>query len=180
MGFFGRLFGGGDKGGNTGGAALATAGTDYRTLVEQAMAELQLRTQAHCNLWHLDEAEDWAADQSAGTITFTTATMTVTAPMQIVGTYNTANGTFMWGWDHPSVQPPLRKHAERVREYGQQNGVAALTTRVVECTEAEAWEFAAVACKLNGAQGAYRGPAGTALVFMTFGEVQLTKREETA
>ncbi len=33
----------------------------------------------------------------------------------------------------------------------------------------------AIACKLNGAEGAYRGPAGNTLVFMTYGNVQLSK-----
>jgi hypothetical protein len=32
-----------------------------------------------------------------------------------------------------------------------------------------------VACKLCEAQGAYRGPSDTALVFMNFGDVQLSK-----
>jgi hypothetical protein len=37
--------------------------------------------------------------------------------------------------------------------------------------------MAAVAVKLCGAQGAYRGPASENLfVFMTFGEVQLSKK----
>ena len=31
------------------------------------------------------------------------------------------------------------------------------------------------ACHLCEAQGAYRGPAGTALVYMTFGEVTLSQ-----
>jgi hypothetical protein len=41
----------------------------------------------------------------------------------------------------------------------------------------QAWEFTALACHLCDAQGAYRGPAGTALVFMTFGEVTLAQSQ---
>jgi hypothetical protein len=48
-------------------------------------------------------------------------------------------------------------------------------SRKVACDEAEAWEFTALACKLCNAQGAYRGPAGSARVFMTFDDVQLSK-----
>jgi hypothetical protein len=73
--------------------------------------------------------------------------------------------------------PALQEHAQRVHEYGTQQGIAALTSRKVECDEATAWEFAALACHLSAAQGAYRGPAGSALVFMTFGEVTLTRTE---
>ena len=41
--------------------------------------------------------------------------------------------------------------------------------------EDDAWTFTAVAARLGNANGAYRGPAGTALVFMTFGEIELKK-----
>lgn len=54
-----------------------------------------------------------------------------------------------------------------------QHNVAQLTTRKLTCSEDEAWQLTALACKLNEAQGAYRGPAGTTLVFMTFGTVTL-------
>jgi hypothetical protein len=50
-----------------------------------------------------------------------------------------------------------------------------LTTQKLECTEDEAWEFTALACKLGNAQGGYRGPMGPTLVFMTFGKVSLSK-----
>jgi hypothetical protein len=105
---------------------------------------------------------------------FTGKKVTATAPVQIIGTYNTLDGTWLWGWDHPSVLPPLQEHARRVREYGEQHGIESLTTRKLGCDENEAWEFTALACHLCEAQGAYRGPAGTALVFMTFGEVSLS------
>jgi hypothetical protein len=101
--------------------------------------------------------------------------LTATAPAQIIGTYSTESGTFLWAWDHPSVLAPLQEHARRVRDYGEEHGVADLTTRKLECEELQAWEFTALACHLCGGQGAYRGPAGPTLVFMTFGEVTLSQ-----
>lgn len=95
--------------------------------------------------------------------------------MQIVGAYNTDNGTFLWGWDHPSVAERLNKHAALAKQFGLDNGLAQCKERMVECTENEAWEFTAVAARLGEANGAYLGPAGTALVFMTFGEIKLSK-----
>ena len=95
--------------------------------------------------------------------------------MQIIGTYNTDDGTFLWGWDHPSVQEPLRVHAKLARTFGEQHKLSNFTERTVKCTEDEAWEFAAVAARLGNANGAYRGPAGSALVYMTFGEIKLHK-----
>jgi hypothetical protein len=165
MKFFGRLFGKPD----------ADEPADYRQYVEQSMEELRMKTGAHDATWRLSEA-DWSVDQETGKIIFTRPDgITATCPVQIIGTYNTEDGTWLWGWDHPSVLAPLQEHARRVRAFGEERGIEALTTRKLKCGESDAWEFAAVACKLCDAQGAYRGPSGPALVFMTFGDVQLSQ-----
>ncbi|WP_371873425.1 hypothetical protein [Massilia phyllostachyos] len=52
--------------------------------------------------------------------------------------------------------------------------MTSFATRKIHCSEDEAWAFAAVANRLGNANGVYRGPDGTALVFMTFGEVKLS------
>src|SRR5262245_52076143 len=165
MGFFDRLLG----------KAKTSGSDDYRRLVEQSMEELRLKTAAHDAGWRLGEAA-WDVDQDTGLIVFTRKDgITATCPVQIIGTYNTADGTWLWGWDHPSILVPLQDHAKRVKAYGEGHGLERLTTRKLQCQELEAWEFTALACKLCNAQGAYRGPAGTALVFMTFGGVRLSK-----
>jgi Family of unknown function (DUF6882) len=152
-------------------------GPDFPTLLAQSMEELRLKTAAHVGIWHLGEA-DWDVDQSAGQIVFTApGGLTATCPVQIIGTYNTADGTWLWGWDHPSVEPALQEHARRVREYGERHRINKLTTQKLRCSEDEAWEFTALACKLGDAQGGYRGSMGPTLVFMTFGEVSLSKTQ---
>jgi len=149
---------------------------DYQALLERSMEELRMKTDFHDGTWHLADA-NWAVDQVTGLITFTGPTIIATAPVQIIGTYSTNGGTWMWGWDHPSVKAPLAVTAKKVREFGEKNGIPSLTTRKFESAEEEAWQFAALACYLTQAQGAYRGPAGVALVFMTFGEVKLAKNK---
>ena len=150
---------------------------EFRQLVEKAMIHLQTLTTAHDGLWHIGEAS-WGADLDAGIITFDSPNgMHAEAPVQIIGTYNTDDETWLWGWDHPSVASPLDQHAKQMFEYGQQNGIADLTTRKLQCTADRCWELTAVACLLSKAQGAYRGPSGSTLVFMTFGDVKLSKAE---
>ena len=167
MGIFNRMFG----------KAKSDDSPEFLTLMEQSMEELRLKTAAHDAGWHLAKAS-WDVDQDAGTIIFTRPDgITATCPVQIIGTYNTGDGTWLWGWDHPSVVPPLQEHARKVKVYGEQHAIPRLVTRKVSCTEDEAWQFAALACKLCEAQGAYRGPSGPTLVFMTFGTVSLSKPE---
>lgn len=140
---------------------------------ERSMNELRLKTEAHIGTWGLDEAS-WNADLQDGTIEFRNAKgLRITAPMQVVGTYNTEDGTWLWGWDHPSVPEPIGEHARLARDFGARYGLEEYTIRKIECDEELGWEFAAVACHLAGAQGVYRGPSGPANVFMTFGTVTI-------
>jgi hypothetical protein len=79
----------------------------YRDLVAQSLEELRLKTAAHDQLWHLSDA-DWSVDQDAGEIVFATRNGVVaTCPVQIIGTFNTDDATWLWAWDHPSVKPAV-------------------------------------------------------------------------
>jgi len=166
MGLFRRIFGG-----NRGPADPQA----LRQEIEKAVIGLAAVMTTHDSTWHLGQA-DWSLNQDIGNLVFTTPQgMQAVAPAQIIGTYDTQDGTWLWAWDHPSVEPSLAKDAKKILAYGQQHGYVKLTTRKLQITEDEAWELTALAFMVCGANGAYRGPAGTALVFMTFGEVQLSK-----
>ncbi|WP_368737969.1 DUF6882 domain-containing protein [Massilia sp. CCM 8734] len=142
--------------------------------VAQSRAGLEDQTAAHAATWGLGSSERWKADLEAGTITFSfNDGKTVIAPIQVIGTYNKLDGTFLWGWDHPSVPGPLRRHAELARQWGKKNHLPDYTSRMVKVSEDEAWNFAAVANRLGNANGVYRGPSGTTMVFMSFGEVKM-------
>lgn len=153
---------------------MAVNSLDFQTLLEQSMEELRLKTEAHDGTWRLGECS-WNVDQDMGTIVFTRPDgITATCSVQIIGTYNTLDNTWLWAWDHPSVVLSLQDHAWKVREYGETNSIDRLTTRKFNCSETEAWELTALACKLCNAHGGYRGTAGTTLVFMTFDQVSLS------
>jgi hypothetical protein len=156
-----------------------SGGESAAEFIAAAREGLVVQTSSHQGVWHLGQEDNWAADLSAGTITFSFPDRTTaSAAIQVIGTYNTADGTFLWGWDHPSVPEPLRRHAQLAREWGQEHGLASFTTRSVACAEDDAWNFAAVANRLASANGVYRGPSGVARVFMTFGDVKLERRDD--
>ena len=156
---------------------MTPAIADPSDFIDAAVEGLRQQTTAHAATWRFGQEQDWAADLDVGTIVFTFADgTTATAAMQVVGTYNTLDGTFLWAWDHPSVPEALRAHARLAKAWGEENDVREFTERIVECSENDAWRFAAVVNRLANANGVYRGPAGTALVFMTFGEIKIEKR----
>jgi hypothetical protein len=174
FGFLKRLFG--SNSGTSGGGTLSQEAEEleYDLFLQRALNELQLKTTAHDRTWQLGQA-DWEVDQDDGQIVFTSPSgIVATCPVQIIGSYNSEDSTWLWGWDHPSVVPALAEHAQLVRKYGESKGITELTHRKLETTEDVCWKFAALACKLADAQGAYRGPAGPTYIFMTFGTPSLS------
>ncbi|MBK9446258.1 MAG: hypothetical protein IPO00_09270 [Betaproteobacteria bacterium] len=140
-----------------------------REFLTAAFARLQTDTAQHGKNWGLGEETQWNLEMNAGQLILCFSDeRTLVFPVQVIGTYNTKNGTFLWGWDHPSVPEPLRRAARRVREYGEREGFERFTTRTLACTENDAWEFTAAAAELDGVAGAYRGDAGGTWVYMTF------------
>ena len=69
--------------------------------------------------------------------------------------------------------PKRNKAACRFRNATK--GEQGVTTRKWVGTEDDAWSMVALAVKLCGEQGAYRGPAGATSVYIAFGEIVLSK-----
>ena len=142
---------------------------DYPLLLTRSRDELAFQTQAHDNLFQLKAAR-WDVDLDAGCIEFLSPQgLHTTAAMQVIGTINSQDGTWLWAWANPSIPPGLCAHSNAVKMYGTRHHIERLVSSKLASSESEAWDFTAIASKLGGGQGAYRGPSGTTLVFMTFG-----------
>ena len=151
--------------------------SDFATLQKISIEELQLKTRGHVEVWGIDRISGWDLDQGTGELTFSFADgIKAVTPAQIIGTYNSEDHTWLWAWDNPSVNENLTKDALKVRNYGEEHHIDRLTKRKWVGTEDDAWAMTALAVKLCGAQGAYRGPAGSTYVFITFGGVTLSKK----
>ena len=149
------------------------AGISFEEMLTGAMEELRLKTEAH-QVWGLGRLARWDLSQDEGILRFTDPDGTIAeAPAQIVGDLDTDSGTWLWAWANPHVNEALTKHARAVKEYGRAHGVPKLAEGEWPATEDDGWKRAALAASLNGAQGAYRGPAGNVLVFITFGKVKV-------
>jgi hypothetical protein len=142
----------------------------------EAWNELNQRQQFLARGLGLSDAR-WIVDQNSGLIRFERADgALVSAPVQIIGSWNPESELFTWGWDHPSVQTRLRANAERTRWFGDKHGLPELTAPQLKATESEAWRLTAVALKVNAARGAYRGPMDSGpIIFMTLGDPKVTE-----
>jgi hypothetical protein len=147
-----------------------------RATLTRSMEELKLKQQANTAAWGLGSTDRWDADLDRGTIQFSGPQgLVVTAPVQVIGTFNSNDSTWLWGWEHPSVSESLSHAARLARDFGEQYGLDQYTLRKVRCSQDDAWQFTAVALHLSEATGSYRGPSGSTFAFMTFGEVTIRK-----
>lgn len=170
MSFFKKLFGGSSAGSEE-------ESQEFKALLDRSLKELQLKTEGHVMGWGLGKSKRWDLDQSRGDLIFTFDDGVIaTCPAQIIGSFDSESGTWLWAWANPSLEDSLKRDSLRVRDYGSEHNIARLTSAQWPGTEADAWLMAALACNLCSAQGIYRGPAGTAFVFISFSGVELSKK----
>jgi hypothetical protein len=152
---------------------------DIEAFIADSYEGLKLVMDAHRKKWNLGEEKSWKVDERDGRIIVSFMDGTVaSAPAQIIGTLNSKDGTFHWGWEHAAVVPSMQLHAEIVRSFGNKHRARELTTQIIPCTEKRAWELTALATLLAEANGAYRvQPKPDIYVYMTFGEVSLSKHK---
>jgi len=128
-------------------------------------------TKAHAQRWGLGDARRWVLDQSQGRITWSFEDRVVSAPAQILGSWNGQVGSFAWAWDNETVQDSLRTTAEQVRAYGIEHDVAALTASPLSLGEPQVRDLVALAFVIGGCSGLYHPYDGTLASYIAFGEV---------
>lgn len=146
-----------------------------RQIIVEARSALDLQISRQTGPWHLGEAQTWSADFLDGTLRFRAGEgLLGSAKIQVIGSYNKTDQTFTWGWDHPAVvSEALRRHAMLARDWGRNAGWPALLSRKVASSEQEAWNFAALTNHLAKTEGVFRGPSGTAWIFMTLSDLKI-------
>lgn len=146
---------------------------DFDLLLRVSMEELLLNTRAHQDDWFFGKEEQWNLDPGQGELVLSFPGRLVIAPAQIIGTYDMQTALWTWSWSNASVPENLTMHALQLKEYGEKNGIARLTAPEWAGQETDCWYMAALACRLCGSQGAYRGPSENLYSFITFGDVRL-------
>jgi hypothetical protein len=160
------------------GAPVGTESWDFPALVSAAEAALRLSTEAH-SAWGFGRHESWDLDQSEGIIRFSDPEVNIAeAPAQIVGSFDSNSGTWLWAWANRSIEPRLTEHSLKVKAFGERRGFQRLVEPKWKAGERDCWSMAAISALLNGAQGVYRGDTGAGGVFLTFGAVKIRKYSE--
>ena len=144
------------------------------SLPDRAFNELQIKTAAHVGIWHLDVA-DWSLNQDDGNISFIAQdhNIQVTAPAQILGSFNTDDSTWLWAHLNSSVDENLSRHSYELYTFCINSKFK--VSDKMKINENIAWKLAALSCMNNNSQGIYRGPVGNTMVFIEFGLITMSK-----
>jgi hypothetical protein len=153
---------------------------DFPKFLDQCLQELVKQQKAYGDKWGIDDCERWDVDQAKGTITFTNTKKghkKLVGKVQIIGSFNSADKTWLWGWANETVNEELKKDALQLKEYGGANKLKQLTEEKWEGEMNDGWKMTALAAKLLRAEGAYRGPAGKLYVFMVIRDLKVPDKE---
>lgn len=148
---------------------------DFRKLLLDSAEELAIKTDAHRSMWQFGQEERWEVDQSNWTLKFFFRDKLVSAPVQIIGTFNRKDHTWLWAWANSTLEDPVIEHSIKLQELGQQWSMKKLTTPKWSCKERDGWEMLALAVKMCGTQCGYRGPVNDLLFFMSFGDINISQ-----
>ncbi len=146
-----------------------------RQAIDKAMGLLNKAIAAHAASWYVADGA-WKINQEEKTLAFEMPNgVRATSPAQVIGTHETATGIWRWAWDDPAISLALVKNSKTVQVFGRKYHFPRLTRRAYKSTEQQCWEMMALAYLLCQANGAYRGLTPTQSIFMTFGEIKLTR-----
>jgi hypothetical protein len=146
---------------------------DIETLLVQGRELIDQTTKAHAARWGLGTAQRWVLDQDAGRITWAFEDRVVSAPAQILGSWNSTVDTFVWSWDNDTIHAPLRASAEQVRAFGIENEVAALNASPLNLNEEQVRDLIALAFGIVRGTGLYHPFDGQLATYICFGEVTI-------
>lgn len=158
--------------------ADAPAPADLSVLVLEGEDMLE-RTAAIHREWGLGTADRWGLDQTTGLITWTFPDRTAQAQAQILASYNSPAGTWLWACANPSILPALQTASREACTWLEENGHAHLAQERLAVTPDMASTLTALAARITKATGFYRG-SGASHVLITFGPVTINRADGTS
>jgi hypothetical protein len=127
--------------------------TDWSAWSREAVRLMQERNDAWMRDYGLDPGchYDWSLDDAQ--LVLQAETGAVVADICVVGSASGSEGTFLWAWANEAILPHARRGLERVREFGESNGLELLIKPGWTGGQAEGLEMAVVAGRVLDAEG---------------------------
>ncbi len=153
---------------------------DLETLLIQGTDMIARSARVHADRWGLGTAQSWRLDQHEERLVWTFAEHTASADAQILGSWNREVGSFAWAWDNDTILAPLCRTAERVRAFGLEHELFALTSSPLKVDEEQVRDLVALAFGIAGSTGLYHPFDGRLATYITFGPVRVERADGTS
>ncbi len=120
----------------------------------------------------------WYYDLGRGSLTFLKDDAPrVVASIQVVGTTSKRSGTWLWSWANESLPTEVTKEMQKVRRFGETEGLFELTSSSVADNDHFGWEMAAVTAQILGSKGAYRCPSEKGFLYVVYRDLSFAVPE---
>jgi|SoiMethySBSTD1v2_1073268.scaffolds.fasta_scaffold430194_2 hypothetical protein len=145
---------------------MVRGATDWAAWSSEAVRIMRERNDAWVARWGLAGAA-YTWELRSAELIFAAPDFEVVADLCCVGTASRNDGTFMWSWANDALPAPARRGVERIREFGEHNGLPLLTTAEWRGGEPEGKEMVAVAARILDAEGVWIERADDVTLFFT-------------
>ena len=136
-------------------------------------AHESLRLNELCNRqFRISEWPRWDYELDDGTLTFSQeGTPRVIADILVAGSTSKSGGTWLWSWANESLPALVTEPMNRVREFGEREGIEALAREMHPDDEYLGWAMTAIAVRIMNAKGSYRCPTENGFVYVIYMEL---------
>ena len=124
-------------------------------LINTTFIQVQKCMKLHNDKFPLTKGR-WDIDITNKTITFQNQGKKAIAQIQIIGTRNPIDNTWLWSWANSSLSENICVHARILQKYGHKYKSHTLTNEKMKCTVDFCWEMLTLAFALTNADGIYR------------------------
>ncbi|WP_326741042.1 DUF6882 domain-containing protein [Streptomyces sp. NBC_01022] len=149
---------------------------DLSVLLLQGEDMIDQLARAHMS-WGLGSADRWDLDQTTGIISWTFPDKTASAPAQILGSFSSASGSWLWAWANESILPAMSRDAGVFRDWAEAQGHPHLAQPKIDADVTAASTLVALAVRVTNATGYYKSPGSNSTLIITFGPVTLTAKD---
>lgn len=95
----------------------------------------------------------------------------VKAKIVPIGSFNTKNCSWMWGWANEAFPAKLREKAAKLKELETLTGFEMFGNEMADIEPDMAWEIAGMSLNLLNFDGVYRGPANNTEYFYALEQI---------
>lgn len=128
-------------------------------LLAEAVAAFDSRQLCLHEDWHVNEHIRWTFDPENATLRLAFADGRAwLADAQLIGTFRLSDSSFEWAWNNPNFPNNITRDSYRVREQGDELGLAYLRIGMVPINGEEFLLYlCAIAVEVTNAHGIFRG-----------------------